>query len=132
MKNFFQDNEQDLVAFLRQNRPLPPREKHHLESQVMNLINQAPQKNSQENYFKLITALSGTLVLSLVVTWTNNRWQQPAPQMAVDQDMVETFLINSWNNTINDKTVFFTTNEQEAEWFFPNLEKNPQVLSHSQ
>lgn len=131
MKNFFQDNEQDLVAFLRQNRPLPPRENPHLENQVMNLINQTPQKNPQENYFKLITALSGTLVVGLVVTWTNNRWQQPTPQMAIDQDMVETFLINSWHNTIDDQTIFFN-NEEEADWFFPNLEKNPQVLSHSQ
>ena len=131
MKNFFQDDEQDLVAFLRQHRPLPPSQTPHLENQMMDLINQTSQRNPQENYFMLITALSGTIVVGLVITWSSSRWSQKTPQIVIDQDTVETFLINSWENTINDKTVFFS-NEQESDWFFSNIEETSQVLSHSQ
>ena len=131
MKKFFQDDEQDLVSFIRQHRPLPPSQNPHLENQVMELINQTSSKKSQENYFTLITTLSGTIVVGLVVTWSSSRWSQQIPQIAIDQDTVETFLINTWENTIDDQTVFFS-NEQEADWFFSNTEKTPQVLSHSQ
>ena len=131
MKKFFQDDEQDLVSFIRQHRPLPPSQNSHLENQVMELINQTSSKKSQENYFTLITTLSGTIVVGLVVTWSSSRWSQKIPQIAIDQDTVETFLINTWENTIDDQTVFFS-NEQEADWFFSNTEKTRQVLSHSQ
>ena len=131
MKKFFQDDEQDLVSFIRQHRPLPPSQNPHLENQVMELINQTSSKQSQENYFTLITTLSGTIVVGLVVTWSSSRWSQQIPQIAIDQDTVETFLINTWENTIDDQNVFFS-NEQEADWFFSNTEKTRQVLSHSQ
>ncbi|MDJ0899973.1 MAG: hypothetical protein QNJ55_14300 [Xenococcus sp. MO_188.B8] len=131
MKKFFHDDEKDLVAFIRQHRPLPPIQNPHLENQVMELISQTSQRNSSENYFKLITILSSTIAVSLAVTWNGSRWGQQKPQIATEQNMVETFLINSWENTINDSTVFFSS-EQEVNWFFSNIEESPQVLSHSQ
>ena len=131
MKKFYQDDEQDLIAFLRKHRPLPPNTNPYLENQVIELIKQTSQRNSPENYFKLITVFSGTIAVGLAVTWTSSRWNQQTPQIAIDQDIVETFLINSWENTISDQTVFFS-NQQEADWFFPNIEETPQVLSHSQ
>ena len=131
MKKFFQDDERNLVTFLRQHRPLPPTQQPHLENRVMELINQTSQRDSQEKYFTLITFLSGTIAVSLAVTWNSSRWNQQTPQIAIDQSAVETFLINSWENTINDQTVFFS-NEEEADWFLSNIEGNPQVLSHSQ
>ncbi len=131
MKKFFQDDERNLVTFLRQHRPLPPNQQPHLENRVMELINQTSQRDSQEKYFTLITVLSGTIAVSLAVTWNSSRWNQQTPQIAIDQSAVETFLINSWENTINDQTVFFS-NEEEADWFLSNIEGNPQVLSHSQ
>ncbi len=131
MKKFFQDDERNLVTFLRQHRPLPPNQQPHLENRVMELINQTSQRDSQEKYFTLITVLSGTIAVSLAVTWNSSRWNQQTPQIAIDQSAVETFLINSWENTINDQTVFFS-NEEEADWFLSNIEGNTQVLSHSQ
>ncbi len=131
MKKFFQDDERNLVTFLRQHRPLPPNQEPHLENRVMELINQTSQRDSQEKYFMLITVLSGTIAVSLAVTWNSSRWNPQTPQIAIDQSAVETFLINSWENTINDQTVLFS-NEEEADWFLSNIEGNPQVLSHSQ
>ena len=131
MKKFFQDDEKDLVAFLRQNRPLPPIKNPDLENQVMELINQTSQRNSPDNYFKLFTILSSTIAVGLAVTWNSSPWGQQKPQIVIEQDMVETFLINSWENTINDQTVFFSS-QQEADWFFSNVEEPLQVLSHSQ
>lgn len=131
MKKFFQDDEQDLIAFLRQHRPLPPSQSSHLESHLMQLVNQTSQRNSLENHLKMITAFSGTIVLGLAVLWSGSRWSQQTQKIAVDQGMVEAFLLNSWENTVNEHTVFFS-NEQEADWFFSPIEKSPQVLSHSQ
>lgn len=131
MKKFFQDDEQDLIAFLRQHRPLPPTQNSPLESHLMQLVNQTSQRDFLESHLKLITAFSGTIVLGLAVIWSGNRWNQPTQKIAVDQGIVEAFLINSWENTINEHTVFFS-NEQEADWFFSPTEKSSQVLSHSQ
>lgn len=131
MKKFFQDDEQDLIAFLRQHRPLPPSQSSHLESHLMQLVNRTSQRNSLENHLKMITAFSGTIVLGLAVLWSGSRWSQQTQKIAVDQGMVEAFLLNSWENTVNEHTVFFS-NEQEADWFFSPIEKSPQVLSHSQ
>ena len=131
MKKFLPQDEQDLVSFLRQYRPLPPQQKPHLENQVMDLVNQTSQRNSSEKYSTLITFFSGTIAVILAVIWHGSRWNQQTPQIAIDQDMIETFLINSWDNTINEQTIFFS-NQQEADWFYSNIEENPQVLSHSQ
>ena len=130
MKKFLPNDEQDLVSFLRQHRPLAPQQEPHLENQVMDLVNQTSQKNSQGKYPTLITLLSGTIAVILALIWNSSRWNQ-TPQIAIDQDIIETFLINSWENTINEQTVFFS-NQQEADWFYSNIEENSQVLSHSQ
>ncbi len=131
MKKIFQDDECNLVTFLRQHRPLPPNEKPYLENQVMDLINQTSQRSFPEKHLTLVTFLSGTIALSLAVIWNSSRWNQQVPQIAIDQDIIETFLMNSWENTLNDQTIFFS-NQQEADWFFSNPEETPQVLSHSQ
>ena len=131
MKKFLPNDEQDLVSFLRQHRPLPPQQQSHLENQVMDLVNQTSQRNPQSKHSTLITFLSGTIAVVLALIWNSSRWNQQTPQIAIDQGMIETFLINSWENTINEQTVFFS-NQQEADWFYSNIEETSQVLSHSQ
>lgn len=131
MKKFLPNDEQDLVSFLRQHRPIAPKQKPHLENQVMNLVDQTSQRNSSEKYSKLITFFSGTIAVILAVIWNSSRWNQQTPQIAINQDIIETFLINSWENTLNDQTIFFS-NQQEADWFYSNIEGSSQVLSHSQ
>ena len=131
MKKFFQDDESDLIAFLRQHRSLPPSPKPHLETQVMALIKQTSQRNVKDNHFRLIKAFSGTIMVGLAVIWSSSRWIQQTPQIALDQDIIEAFLMNSWENTVSDQTVFLS-NEQEVDWFFSPAEETPQVLSHSQ
>jgi|GEM_PF-4631107 len=131
MKKLFQDDESDLIAFLRQHRSLPPGPKPHLETQVMELIKQTSQRDVQENYSRLIKAFSGTIMVGLAVILSSSRWIQQTPQIAFDQDIIETFLINSWENTISDQTVFLSS-EQEFDWFFSPIEETPQVVSHSQ
>ncbi|MEM9276808.1 MAG: hypothetical protein AAGA80_28295 [Cyanobacteria bacterium P01_F01_bin.143] len=132
MKKFFQDDEQDLIAFLRQHRSLPPGPTPHLENQVMDLINQTSQKNSQDNPLRLLKAFSGTIMVGLAVVWSIGRWSQQTPQIALDQDIIETFLMNSWEQTVSDQTALFSSPEQEIDWFFSHREETPQVLSHSQ
>ena len=131
MKNFLPNDEQDLVSFLRQHRPLPPKQKPHLENQVIDLVNQTSQGNSLVKHSTLITFFTGIIAVIVAVIWNSSRWNQQTPQIAIDQDMIETFLINSWDNTINEQTIFFS-DQQEADWFYSNIEETSQVLSHSQ
>ena len=58
MNKFFQDDEQDLVTFLRQHRPLPPNNNPYLQQQVMNLIEQTSPKESKEHYLPYIKTIS--------------------------------------------------------------------------
>ncbi|MGK7894345.1 MAG: hypothetical protein AB4372_12165 [Xenococcus sp. (in: cyanobacteria)] len=131
MKKFLPNDEQDLVSFLRQHRPIAPKQTPHLENQVMDLVNQTSQRNSQEKHSTLITFFSGMLAVIIAVIWNSSRWNEQTPQIAIDQDIIETFLINSWENTIHEQTILFS-DQQEADWFYSNIEETSHVFSHSQ
>ena len=124
MKNSLPDNDRDLVNFLQQHRPLPPKANPHLEAQLMEHIE---KESSHPQVSRFLWAIPGAIAFGLVVSWNSQRWSQPQPQLAQDNSTVESFIVNSWQATIEDSS-FSTTPEAEIYQLLSTVE-SPQVIS---
>lgn len=125
MKNLFSDNDSDLVNFLQQHRPLPPKANPHLETQLMELIERQPQK-SVKKLPGLLWAVPGAIAM-VVVTYSSQRFLEPTPQLTQDVANMELFLTNSWEVTINE-SAFSTTPEAEIYQLLSTVE-SPKMIS---
>ena len=126
MNNFLPDEDRDLVNFLQRHRPLPPKTRPDLENHLMESIRNEPQ-HSGTNVSGWRWFVPGALAIGLVVTWNNERFLKPTPQLAQDITNVELFLVNSWEATIED-SYFSTTPEAEIYQLLSTVE-SPQVVS---
>lgn len=125
MKNSLPDNNHDLVSFLQQHRPIPPKAEPHLEARLMEHIQ---QESSTVKISGLFLAIPGAIAFGLIITWNSQRFLQPTPQLAQDIPNIESFLVNSWEATIKDSSIS-TTPEAEIYQLLSTVESSPQVVS---
>ena len=126
MNNFLPDNDSDLVNFLQQHRPLPPKARPGLESQLMEAVTRQPQ-TSVKNVSSWFWAVPGAIAMGLIVTWNSQRFLPPTPKLAQDTIDLELFVVNSWQATIEDSS-FSTTPEAEIYQLLSTVESS-QVIS---
>lgn len=126
MKNSLPDNNHDLVSFLQQHRPIPPKADPHLEARLMSQIEQ--ESSTVKKASGLFLAIPGAIAFGLIITWNSQRFLQPTPQLAQDIPNIESFLVNSWEATIKDSSVS-TTPEAEVYHILSTVESSPQVVS---
>ena len=126
MNNFLPDEDSDLVNFLQQHRPLPPKANPHLESELIKLVRQQPQKPSKKPS-GLFWAVPGAIAIGLVMTWNSQRFLQPAEQLAQDNLNLELFLVDSWKATVEDSSLSIAP-EAEIYQLLSTVE-SPQVIS---
>jgi hypothetical protein len=115
IKNF--DNEQKLITFLRQNRPLPPPLKDNFEEQLMTIISQQyrfylPQKNY---FFWVAMGIIGGGLLLTISGLTRSNYR---PQIANNQEDLETFMINAWQGSMAETLEHNDRNSIENDWLF--------------
>ena len=123
MNKFLPDDDRDLVSFLQQHRPLPPTNPH-LETQIMDLVEQQPRKTSKKS--SKLWFIPGAIAMGLVITW-NQRSISPTPQLVRDNLNLELFLVDSWEATIED-TAISTTPESQVYQLLSTVE-SPQVIT---
>lgn len=123
MNKFLPDDDRDLVSFLQQHRPLPPTNSH-LESQIMDLVQQQPRKTLPKS--SILWFIPGAIAMGLVMTW-NQRLLEPTPQLVRDNLNLELFLVDSWQATIEDTTIS-TTPEAQVYQLLSTVE-SPQVIT---
>ncbi|VEP15132.1 conserved hypothetical protein [Hyella patelloides LEGE 07179] len=126
MKNFLPDDDRDLVNFLQQHHPTPPPANPHVEAQLMELIERQPRK-STKNASGLFWFLPGAIAMGMVFTWNNQRFLQQTPQFAQDRINLELFVVDSWEETIED-SYFSATPEAEIYQLLSTAE-SPQVMT---
>lgn len=114
-----QDDEK-LIAFLQQHRPVPPPAGENAEQRLMTQLR--PQlRPAQRRQLRLLWLLPGAVVAGLV--WS--LWQpQPAPQA----DALDAFMVSNWEGM----TGVADPSTPEASWLLLNeldmeLDMNPQV-----
>lgn len=128
MTHFPQDEEHNLVNFLRQNCPVPPSAKSDEEEQLMKLLQREPDRSQQHKRTPLWT-ISSAIVAVILLLWSSDRWLQDKTQIAIDEDALETFLVTTWNDALLE-TTFSNTDEEKAFSFLSALQKS-QVASSS-
>jgi hypothetical protein len=97
-----------LVAFLRQNKPIAPEPALNLEQRLMDEIGRlaVPQRQAQPVVRKLwrksLLVASGAIAASIMAIWAVNRQMQPAAISEVERAQIEASLIKSWSASVGE------------------------------
>lgn len=121
MNQFPHDHDdQKLVAFLREHRPLPPPVKDGFEDQLRSKINLLPQAQPPLSRRGLCLVIPSAIAASLLLVWGAMRWLAPPPQFAqkASDEELEAFLIDGWYGTMGETSYTDAQSHFEAEWNF--------------
>jgi hypothetical protein len=106
----FDKDDRNLVNFLQQYRPHPPAKKidieKQIEEQIIELIEQDNLPDKHKAY-QFSWAIPGAILAGLFIGWGSYRYSVTQPQLALNSDELEVFLVSSWqsgvgNNEIDD------------------------------
>ncbi len=136
MRKFPQDNDQGLVAFLRQNRPVPPTESCDFEDKLMQLVEEETNSSDYGQTSSLPSANSryywafpGVVAASLLFVWSNLQTLSPPKTAVVEVVELESFLVNSWNGVIGEVEPQKVNYSGENSWLLlSNLTADSQPL----
>ncbi|MBE9168468.1 hypothetical protein IQ238_13415 [Pleurocapsales cyanobacterium LEGE 06147] len=128
MTHLPQDEERNLVNFLRQNYPVPPPAKSDEEEQLMELLQQQPYRSQQQKR-KPLWMISSAIVAGILLLWGSDRWLQYKTQLVIDADALATFLVTTWNDALLETT--FSDVDEEATYSLLSALQKSQVASSS-
>jgi hypothetical protein len=124
-ENFDEDlNENSLVAFLKQNKPIAPSPAPDFERQLFAEISKYPMRSSKfqlKRWLPLALVIPAAIATGLTFNWATNRsLYQMANNSSVnqisetDQAAIEQSLFSSWNVT-NDAVLQTTNNSTDTQ-----------------
>ena len=138
MTNLHNDNQNNLVSFLRHNKPTPPDAAPNFEQQLIESLE--PHSTNTIQY--LLTAQTtkhiGNLSklhtpVKLIATgflFTSISFGIRTPRIALEPKDLENFLVKNWQNTLNGNS--YTAEEDiEAYWLLPTVSEPTPALSVS-
>lgn len=148
MTNPNNDHQNNLVSFLRQNKPLPPKAQPNFEQELFDSLE--PQIQSRKSYFKAALTISVKITLQgysklsdtcpritvptkLITTgflFTSLSLSLKTPQVALEPQDLENFLVRNWENTLNNNS-YSSPAEMEAYWLLPDMAEPRPILSVS-
>lgn len=102
-----------LVRFLRQHRPVPP--PAPTNERLMNLIEKPSASGQRVSAWAIGAAIAG-----VIFSWSGYRYWD------AQQQPLEKFLVNSWNGTVKATDASYSPHSPEAEWLLlaPNESVN--------
>jgi hypothetical protein len=111
----FPPDDEKLIQFLKQYRPLPPAHGEHLEEQLIKLIEGQPKLSLgfSPRWWWMIPSI---LVATLLVAWGSSRQLSPSPQIAATSGELEDFLVDSWNGSMELHYLNSQTNTSNLDW----------------
>ena len=139
MSKLPQDNDEPLVAFLRQNRPVPPPESLDFEDKLMHLVEKEANSSSYHQPSQALSSVSphyywvfpGVIAASLLFIWSSWRTLNLPQTARVEVTELESFLINSWNGVIGETDHQQLNYPAENSWLLlSNLATDSQPLPH--
>jgi hypothetical protein len=126
MTNFPSDDDRNLVKFLRQNSPAPPPVNPHLERHLMEMVQQQPPFSKFKPH-PLLLAIPSVVTAGFFLIGSSDRWLNYQSEVVVNSDILETFLVNSWDSTF-DETNFMVTDE-DASHLILSTPQQPKLVS---
>ena len=106
------DDHRDLVSFLKQNCPVAPSAECNLEQRLMDSIAHQPQQRRQRSW-RIIWTIPSAIATGVLFTALGMGFR--SPQIAIESEELENFIVNSWNETI-DRNSYTFSNEAENYW----------------
>lgn len=94
MSKFHSKDDQNLVAFLQQYRPIPPPASASTEAELMELIDTEESRNSLK--IKPIIAIASSAIICGIFSLVGYRSFNPSYTNA----QLESFMVNSWDGTV--------------------------------
>lgn len=127
MNNLQDDNHNNPIDFLRQNKPTAPEAHGDLEQQIFDSLEpRTPRtKKLYVNLWNIPSAIAtGVLFTSIGLSFRTSR-------IAIEPTDLENFLVKNWHNTFNTQT-YTTAEETEAYWLLLTTPPNQPALSSAQ
>jgi hypothetical protein len=133
------DNDQNLVNFLKQYRPLPPPARANLEECLMQQAERIPTRSRYQTHLQWL--IPTAIAACGLVAWGSYRWFNPNPQMifttensasvatkvgesdifirqtSVSSEELETFLIESWTGAMGYTTSESPVVSSDLSWY---------------
>lgn len=114
MKNQLPDDE-NLVAFLKQYRPVAPPARANVEEQLMELVAREPvppARHSHQFFWIISSAMAGSLLLAM----GGYRWLAPSSQVATKPEELESFMVDGWNSALGEPPEVYSIQTTEVQW----------------
>jgi hypothetical protein len=124
----FDDSDRNLVNFLQSHRPSSPSEAIDLEEQIIELVDREDvlARQKSERFF---WAIPSAIIAGVVIGWGSYRSLIPQTQVSVTSDELEIFLVNSWNNGVEQNSNDPSLETTPVNSFLTLDRKTPLALS---
>lgn len=119
------DDDQPLIQFLKQNRPIPPATPNLVEKQLMQWVVKKRRVSSKSILVRWL--IPGAIATAGLVTWQLWKSSPSTQQMATQPEELESFVIDSWNGANEQLSYATTPNHPENVWLM--LESQPYSTS---
>ncbi|NJK50307.1 hypothetical protein HC931_21235 [Candidatus Gracilibacteria bacterium] len=124
----FPDDDEQLIAFLKEYHPIAPPAKADLEMQLMELVTREPPpiKHSHQFFWIISSAMAGSLVLAI----GGYRFFSSTPKFAANPEELETFLVDNWNSSVEEIPVIDPMYTAQGNWLMLSEPETRYVVSH--
>lgn len=122
------ENHQNLVSFLRHNRPTPPHAEPDLEQRIMDSLEPRTIRDRQR-HFKVTWTIPSAIATGFL--FTSVSFGIRTPRIAIEPKDLENFLVNNWQDTLDNHYDGVDLEEAEAYWLLPNVYEQQPALSVS-
>lgn len=115
----FPPDDQPLVDFLRQHRPLPPPPALDLEQRLLATLGETPQPKGttvlersravvsrSSRSARSLWLVPPAIVAGLLVTWTAERFWLPSNPSPAEVSSLEAFMENNWQGSVTHEPEF--------------------------
>jgi hypothetical protein len=126
MTNLRNDRQNNLVSFLRHNRPMPVDPHSDLEQRLIDSLE--PHTKQRRLSFKVTWTIPGAIATGFLVTSVS--FGLKTPRTALEPKDLENFLVKNWYDTL-DNSSYTASKKTEASWLLPTISESQPALSVS-
>lgn len=112
MTEFPDENDERVVSFLKQYRPLPPPPSPNLEGELMRRIERKPI--AAKSSAPLLWIIPGVITVCVALVWSSSRWFNPSPKIAAHPEELEAFLIDTWTGVMEETPSSFQNSQNQS------------------
>ena len=120
------DNQNNLVSFLRHNQPLPPQAYPELEQKIIDSLE--PRRFKDRKCYKTVT-LTIPSAIDTGFLFTTVSLGVRTPRIAIEPQDLENFLVSNWQDTLDVHNT--SLKDSEVDWLLPTVSEPKQALSVS-